>query len=275
MKFRKIIKYFFSVIGILLCIIFIFYILFLLVTKPSNNRNWVKEMNELSSAVTDGNIITLNNVRNNKYRTLSDFDVNYYNGKYDIKELKKVYLLTDPFSKLAAHTMLSFEFSDEKRVVMSVEIRREVGEVFENFKGLFRGYELYFVWADEKDVIKLRTNYRMDNVYMYELDMSEENAQKLFIEALRRTNELKDKPEFYNLIANNCTTAIAQMLQAVYDKPIIVDWRYIAPAFTEGLYMKYGFIKGESIEEIRKNNNISPSARECGDCENYSAAIRI
>ena len=170
--------------------------------------------------------------------------------------------------------MLSFEFSDGQRVVMSVEIRKEVGETFENFKGMFRGYELYYVWADEKDVIRLRTNYRLDNVYLYELDMAEENVQKLFIEATRRTNQLKETPEFYNLLVNNCTTNIAKMLQIVYNKPIIVDWRYLAPAYAEGLSMKYGLIKGTSIEEVRKNHNISPNALKCGDCKDYSGAIR-
>jgi hypothetical protein len=252
----------------------LFYCLFLLFTKPSNNKDWSKDMKVLSGATITGDIVTLDNVRNNKYRSTTDFDVEYYQGKYDLKKLKKVYLVTDPFGKLSSHTMLSFEFSDNQRVVMSVEIRREVGETFENLKGMFRGYELYYVWADEKDVIKLRTNYRMDNVYMYELDMAEENVQKLFIQAMYRTNQLKEKPEFYNLLVNNCTTNIAEMLQVVYNKPIIVDWRYLVPAYAEGLSMKYDLIKGSSIEEVRKNHNISPNALICSDCKDYSDAIR-
>jgi hypothetical protein len=274
MKIKKILKY----IAITLASIFggliVFYILFLLFTNPSNDRDWVEEMKVISKSTISGDIVTLDNVRNNKYRSVTDFDVEYYQGKYDVKKLKKVYLVTVPFGKLASHTMLSFEFSDGQRVVMSVEIRREVGEVFGNIKGLFRGYELYYVWANEKDVIKLRTNYRLDNVYMYELDMAEENVQKLFIEAMHRTNELKETPEFYNLLVNNCTTNIAEMLQIVYNKPIIVDWRYLAPAYAEGLSMKYGLIKGSSIEEVRINNHISPSALKCGDCIHYSDSIR-
>ncbi len=267
-------KHFFIIILKSLSALAVVYTLFIIFVRPSNDRNWSKDMKELSHGSIDNDIVTLDNVRNNVYRGTSDFDVEYYQGKYDIKKLKKVYLLTDPFSKLAAHTMLSFEFSDNQRVVLSVEIRREVGETFGNLKGLFRGFELYFVWADEKDVIKLRTNYRMDNVYMYELDMSEANVQKLFIEAIKQTNQLKDKPEFYNLIVNNCTTKIAQMLQTVYNRPIVVDWRYLAPAYTEGLYMKYGFIKGQSIEEVRKEHNISSLARECDNCAGYSEFIR-
>jgi hypothetical protein len=91
---------------------------------------------------------------------------------------------------------------------------------------------------------------------------------------MRRTNELKDKPEFYNLLVNNCTTNIAKMLQEVYNKPIIVDWRYLAPAYAEGLSMKYGLIKGTSIEEVRKDHNISLLARTCSNCANYSEIIR-
>jgi hypothetical protein len=273
-KIKRILKYVRRSLALLLGGLILFYGLFLLFTYPSNNRDWVKDMTVLSGADIANDIVILDNVRNNKYRSTTDFDVEYYQGKYDVKKLNKVYLVTDPFGKLASHTMLSFEFSDGQRVVMSVEIRKEVGETFENFKGMFRGYELYYVWADEKDVIKLRTNYRLDNVYMYELDMAPENVQKLFIEAMHRTNQLKETPEFYNLLVNNCTTNIANMLQIVYKKPIIVDWRYLAPAYAEGLSMKYGLIKGSSIEEVRKNHNISPSALKCGDCLNYSEAIR-
>jgi hypothetical protein len=273
-KFKKVVRYFLKAIGIFLLALIALYLVFLLVTKPSNDRNWSVDMTELSSASTDGDLVTLNNVRNNTYRTTSDFDVKYYQGKYSLSALEKVYLLTDPFDNLAAHTMLSFDFSDGKKVAMSVEIRREVGEVFDNLKGMFRGYELYIVWADEKDVIKLRTNYRLDNVYMYELDMAKENMQKLFVEAIKRTNEIKNKPEFYNLMTNNCTTNIAEMLQTVYEKPIVVDWRYLVPAYTEGLYMKYGFIKGQDIQSVRARHNISVAAKECGECADFSGAIR-
>lgn len=269
--------------------ILVIYGFFLVMFRPSNYRNWSKDMEKLSSAVIEnnnrggdigGSIVTLDNIRNNYYRSTDDFDVRYYQTKFDVKKLKKAYLITDPFGKLASHTMLDFEFDDGQKVVLSVEIRREVDEVFGNFKGLFNGYELYYVWSDEKDVIKLRTNYRMDNVYMYPLKMSEENIQKLFLEAIQRTNELKNKPEFYNLLVNNCTTNLAEMLQNVYNKKIIVDWRYLAPAYAEGLSMKYDLIDGnisgnmENIEKARKTHNISKQALECGDCVDYSAVIR-
>jgi hypothetical protein len=280
-KIRRVLKYILYLLVILILAVLVFYGIFLLVTKPSNDRSWAKDMKELSFAEIESvQIVTLNNIRNNYYRKSDDFDVKYYQAKFDVKKLKKAYLITDPFGKLASHTMLDFEFDDGQKVVLSVEIRREEGEFFENFKGLFRGYELYYVWANEKDVIKLRTNYRMDDVYMYQLDMAEENIQKLFIEAIKRTNELRDNPEFYNLLVNNCTTNLAQMLQKVYNKKIIVDWRYLAPAYAEGLSMKYDLIgddpKGslESIMQIRKTHNISLFARQCGQCEDYSGEIR-
>ena len=144
----------------------------------------------------------------------------------------------------------------------------------------FNQFILYSVWSSESDVIKLRTNYRKDNVYMYPLKMSKENIQKLFMEALYRTNELKDNPEFYNLLFDNCTTNLAEMLQRVYNKKIIVDWRYLAPAYAEGLSMKYDLIDGdpnggkESILQIRKTHDISPYARACDDCLDYSGSIR-
>ncbi len=270
----KILKKLLVLLGAIMSVLLIVYAIFVLVTRPSNDREWISDMRELSRATIDGTIVTIDKVRNATYRTPIDFDVAYYTGVYDVSKLSKVYLLTDPFGTLASHTMLSFEFSNGQRIAMSIEVRKEIGEVFENLPALFRGYELYVVWADEKDLIKLRTNYRLDNVYMYELDMAQENMQKLFLEAITRSNSIADNPEFYNLIVNNCTTNIAKLLQIVYNKPIVVDWRYIVSAYAEGLYMKYGFIKGQTIEEVRAANNISAAALECGDCADFSGAIR-
>ena len=47
-------------------------------------------------------------------------------------------------------------------MAVSVEIRKEKGESFSPWRGLLREYELMYVVGDERDVIRLRTNYRRD-----------------------------------------------------------------------------------------------------------------
>ncbi len=259
----------------LIIILSILYSLLVIFTKPSNNRDWERDMALTAETEIVGKIVTIKGVRDAVYRTTDDYDLKYLNETYDLDKIIKAYLFTNPFGKLSAHTMLGFEFTDGKKVVLSVEIRREKGEEFNSYKGILRAYELIYVWGTEDDLIKLRTNIRANTgTYMYELDMAKENIQKLFLAAAKRTNELKNRPEFYNTLTNNCTTNLAQMLQKVYDKPIIVDWRYLAPAYAEGLSMKYGLIKGTDIESVRATHNISPFAQKCGDCKDFSGAIR-
>jgi hypothetical protein len=260
---------------LILSIAAVAYGLLILFTYPSNDRDWERDMAVTTETIINGNLITIKGVRDAKYRTSDDYDLSYLTNTYNVNKLEKAYFFTNPFGSLSAHTMLGFEFSDGQKVVLSVEIRREKGEVFSGYKGVLRAYELIYVWGTEDDLIKLRTNIREnDGTYMYPLKMSTENIRKLFVEAALRTNELKYKPEFYNTITNNCTTNLAVLLQKVYNKPIIVDWRYLAPAYAEGLAIKYDLIDAVDIESARARHNISPLGQACKDCSDYSGAIR-
>jgi hypothetical protein len=65
--------------------------------------------------------------------------------------------------------------------------------------------------ADERDVIRLRTNYRHDppeDVYVYRTQGPIENGRRLFLEYVRKMNALKATPDFYNTLVNNCTTDV-------------------------------------------------------------------
>ena len=59
-----------------------------------------------------------------------------------------------------AHIFLSFGFGTDDHLAVSIERRDEIGEGYSTIKGLFRQFELFYVVADERDVIRLRTNYR-------------------------------------------------------------------------------------------------------------------
>ena len=99
-----------------------------------------------------------------------------------------------------AHTILSFNFGDD-HLAVSIEARKELGEGYSTIKGFFRQYELIYIVADERDVVRLRTNYRNDppeQVYLYTLQGSGQNAKSLFLEYLNKINVLHESPQFYN-----------------------------------------------------------------------------
>ena len=64
---------------------------------------------------------------------------------------------------------MSWEFADGQHLAISIETRKERGEEYSAVRGFFRQYELYYVVADERDVIGVRTNYRGEDVYLYRL----------------------------------------------------------------------------------------------------------
>ena len=106
------------------------------------------------------------NIRNTTYRSTTDYTPAYYDKTFDLDKLTSVWYIVEPFSnwKGAAHTFLSFGFEDDEYLAISVEIRKEEGEGFSAFKGLFKQYEVIYVIADERDVITVRTNHRRDDV---------------------------------------------------------------------------------------------------------------
>ena len=156
----------------------------------------------LPYATIDGDLVTMHNIRNFDYRTETDFTPAYYDRTFDLRKLDSVDLVAvNKSGPQIAHIFLSFGFADQSHLALSIEARKPRGEGFSSLKGFFRQYELYYVVADERDVIRLRTNYRRDppeEVHMYRIHVSIEDARILFRTYLEKINALKDHPEFYN-----------------------------------------------------------------------------
>jgi len=50
------------------------------------------------------------------------------------------------------------------------------------------------VVADERDVVRLRTNVRGEDVYLYRLDVSPVDARVLLLRYLQAVNQLREQP---------------------------------------------------------------------------------
>jgi len=113
-------------------------------------------------------------------------------------------------------------------VAFSIEARKEKDEGYSSIKGFFKQYELIYVVADERDVIRLRTDYRdpQEDVYVYRTRITPENARRLFMEYVNQINELKDKPEFYNTLTTNCTTNVVRHIRAFGGKATY-NWKIL------------------------------------------------
>lgn len=192
--------------------IFSFFIVFLLFLfkTPSLDRDWNLDQKILPKIYFYWDSINIKNIRNFQYNSTSEYRVLYYDKTYDLNNIESLYYIIEPFSNFdwPAHTMMSFGFSDGSYLTISAEIRKEVWESFSAIKWLLKQYELvYMVW-DENDLVKLRANYRKDEVIMYPIKTSKENIKNIFVSMLKRADYLTKNPEFYNTITNNCTTSI-------------------------------------------------------------------
>lgn len=262
---------------VVLALALIAWLLLIVFTKPSNDRNWTIDNEILPYAEFNGDEVTVYNIRNFEYRSVSDYTPQYYDKTFDLNKIQTVDFINVPFSGVAAHTFLSFGFEGGDYIAISVEARREKGEDYSIYKGMLRQFEVMYVIADERDVVRLRTNYRGGEVYMYPMKIEPKHARALFVDILNKTNELKNTPEFYNTITNNCTTKLVEHVNNIADDEHDISFsiRYVLPKLSDRLAYDLGFVDDTgTFEEIKQKYNISEIAREVGDDPEFSVKIR-
>jgi len=251
------------------------------VLAPSNFRDWTPEQAVPATAELHGNRVTIHNVRNCQYFAADTYLVDYYDKSFDLASVRGVDFLMVPFESMpaVAHTMLSFELArpDGKsdHLAVSVEVRKEKHETYNPVKGSARQYELMYVVADERDVIRQRTNYRHENVYLYRTTATPEVARLLLADVLARVNDLAKKPEFYDTITNNCTTNIVRHINRVRPNRITYDVRMLLPGYSDELAFNQGLIVPHgTFEQTKHRAYINPLAERYADRDEFSELIR-
>ena len=244
--------------------------------KASNDRDWSPEMEQLPTASLDAGQVTLKNIRHNTYVSEDDFVVDYFDRQFNLSEIQSVDFIVVPFKiKQIAHTMVSFGLQDGTYIAISIEVRKEKGERYNPALGLGRRFELMYLVGDERDLIRLRTEHRDAQVYVYPSVATPEQAQALFLDVMQRANQLAMDPEFYNTIGNNCTTNLAGHVNEVSSKKIRYGWRVLLP----GLSAKYAYDLGLldnriPFEELTKIALVNDLALEYRDAPDFSQKIR-
>ena len=243
----------------------------------SNDRAWQPDMAVLPYATVKGEQVTIHNIRNLNYRTETDFDVRYYDKTFDLNRLDSVDLIAVYWMGDAiSHIMVSFGFKEKDFVVFSIEARKEKGEGYSALKGFFKQYELTYVVADERDLIRLRTDYRNppEDVYLYRGHMTPENSRKFFMEYVRQINSLKENPEWYNTLTTNCTTDVVRLNRA-YGGKARYNWKVLFSGYAPQYAYENGSLDTRiPFEELRKESYINPKAHAIGDDPQFSRKIR-
>lgn len=244
---------------------------------PSNDRDWVSELKLLASAEFDGNKVRIHNIRNAQFFSYRDCLVDYYDKTYDLTKLQTVDFIMIPFNdnRAIAHTMLSFGFENGDHVGVSAEVRLEKGESYGASSGLFNQFELIYVVADERDLLPVRAEYRNVDVLLYRTTATPEMARKLFVDVLKRVNQLEKEPEFYDTLSNNCTTNIVRHINTLAPDRIPYDYRVLLPGFADSLAYELGLIDtSKPFAEVRRNARVNDAVLKYKDDLRFSQRIR-
>ena len=242
---------------------------------PSNARDWQPDVSRLPAATIDGDVLTVHNLRNFSYRSESDQDEHWESRTYDLSKLVGVDLFVSYWGPtLIAHTVTSWEFSDGSRLAISIETRKERGEQYSAVRGFFRQFELYYVVADERDVIGVRTGPRAERVFLYRLAARAPEARALLTDYLDSVNELAVRPAWYNAFTHNCTTVIWQHSKQV-GSTLAFDWRVLANGHLDAFLYERGSINTSlPFAAMRQASDITERAREAAGAEDFSLRIR-
>ena len=249
-----------------------------LTLKPTGDKNWLPDVARSAWADIKGDEITLHEVRNFDYRTETDYTPQWETRVFHLAKLTRVDLsITYWGSPWIAHPMVSFQFSDALPVVFSIETRKSVGQSYSVIAGLYRQYELIYIPADERDLIRLRTNYRKgEDVYLYRTAISSDHGRALFLAYLDRLNRMHEKPQFYNQLTDNCTTNIrVANIEAHEGKAPPWNWRVLLSGKSDELLYERGALdRNLPFPELKERSHINKKAQAADASPDFSQLIR-
>jgi len=243
--------------------------------KPSHDRVWADDVARMVTGKVEGSIVTLDQVRNFDWRSDTDYTVRWEPRSYDLDQLRSVDVAMSYWMGPAiAHTLVSFGFADGRYLTFSIEIRKERSESFDGLAGFFKKYETVLIAADERDILRVRTNARGEDMWLYRLKMQPATMRSLFMAYLKEGDELKRTPRFYNTLTANCTTIVFEMARHI-SPGLPLDWRLLASGYLDRYLYDIGALAGQGdFATLRRQAHITAKARAADKSEDFSSRIR-
>jgi hypothetical protein len=247
-----------------------------LTLTPRNDRNWQPDVAQTAWAEVKGDDVTLHNVRNCDYRTETDFTPRWETRTVRLSQLTGMDIALCYWgSPYMAHPIISFQFADAPPVCFSIETRKEIGESYSAIGGFYRQYELIYIVADERDVIRVRSNFRSgEDVYLYRTAAPPEQARERFMDYIAALNDLHAHPRWYNAATTNCTTSIRT--QHAAEKRAPWDWRILVNGKGDELLFERGMLAtgGLPFAGLKRGAQINARAKAADAAADFSAKIR-
>jgi hypothetical protein len=255
--------------------LFIFVLVWYAARRPSHDRPWQPDVAVMPRAFIDGDRVRITGVRNFEYRSLTDFTPRWEEREMQVSHLTSIDFYVSFWMRgPVGHTFLTFNFDNAPPLCVSIETRPEMGESFSPIGSMFKKFELIYVVGDERDLVRVRTNYRHEDVYLYHLYISQASARGLFLIYLDRINELADRAEWYHLLNSSCTVNIVRYARAVAGTSGF-NIRYFLNGFMASYLYTRGFLNTTiPFKELRQRSWINDAAQAADDNPNFSELIR-
>ncbi len=245
--------------------------------NPELERDWVADCAKLTTATFKGSTVSLKNVRDFTWVSKREHDDKWSNIKVNLNEIVDIWFVIDHFHKIRAmaHTMLTFEFKNGQYITFSFETRREVGERYNPWDGLWRAYELYLLVATESDALHLRTNIRGNKVHLYRVQAPPGKDKALFNALCDRANQLASSPEWYHTFSKTCTTSIVDQVNLITPGRIPRMWRTLLPGHAARAAWKLKLIEDwGGYDATLEASRVDERAKKWNGKEEFSSFIR-
>ena len=244
--------------------------------EPSGGRVWADDVAHTLTARVDGDHVVLDGVRNFEWRSDDDYTVRWETREFDLERLDAVDMILSSWGRPSiAHMILSFGFSDGQHLAFSVEIRRERGEKFSELAGFFKQFELSIIAADERDIVRVRSNVRGENVTLYRLALDARRRRALFLAYLDEANRLAATPRFYDTITTNCTTLVYTLARPIVGH-LPLDRRLLQTGYLPAYLERLGGLQPDiPLATLAERGDITQRARAADASADFSHDIRI
>ena len=257
--------------GLVIMVVAVWYV----TLQPSNDRVWAADVARGVTAEVAGDVVTVRDIRNFNWQTETDFTQSWETRTYRLSQMSSADVITSVWGNPAiAHVLVSFGFSDGQHLVFSAEIRREQSEVFSSVAGFFRRFELVLIAADERDIVRLRTDVRGETVSVFRLQATADQMRAMFLAYLDQGNTLSQTPEWYNTATDNCTTVIWQLVRKVSPE-FPLDWRVLLSGYLPEFLYDQSLIRSDlPIAEVRARAVRKPLGIADSDGAAFSRRLR-
>lgn len=242
---------------------------------PRNDRDWAADVARPLSAEIGPDHVVVRDVRDFAWRSETEFAPRWEERRYDLSALRSVDLINSYWAgPTIAHTLISFGFADGRQLAFSIEIRREAAERYSNLAGFFKQYELVYVAADERDIVRLRSNVRREDVRIFRIKATPEQVRGVFLELLRRANRIAVEPAFYHSLWRNCTTEMFGAARAVAPG-LPLDWRIILSGYLPDYAYGQNLLDTRlDLATLRERGRIRERALAADSAQDFSQRIR-